>query len=86
MRVVEVQARSLRDAALMHEARHIGRNDVFGSIPEMILGFVEPYACRHCFVGNAESTAKTTTIMLDLNQFTNGRRFETQKSCATLKV
>src|SRR5258708_13409585 len=63
MDVFQIQAGSLGDAVLMHQAGHIWRHHVFGPVTNMVVCFFNAHARRDRFVRYAEGSSETATII-----------------------
>src|ERR1700739_2447601 len=61
--VLEVSSCPPRDALLVHEAGHIGRDNVLSAMAQMIVYLVQPHARRYSFVGHAEGAPKATAVI-----------------------
>ena len=63
MNVLEIQTGMPRDPLLVHQARHVRRDDIFGPVSKMIVNLVQTHPCGDGLVRNAERAAKSTTII-----------------------
>jgi hypothetical protein len=61
--VLEIQADALRDPLLVHQARHVRRNYVFGTVPKMIMNLIQAHPCGDGLIRYAERATESTTII-----------------------
>jgi hypothetical protein len=61
--VLEIQTGMPRDPLLVHQARHVRRDDVFGPVSQMIVNLVQTHPCGDGLVRYAKRAAESTTII-----------------------
>src|SRR5215469_12148543 len=81
MDVFQVQAGALRDALLVHQAGHIGRDYVFGAVANVIMRFFDAHARRDGFVGYAEGSAEPATIIRAIDRYSHETLHFGKQSC-----
>src|SRR5579862_9385650 len=69
MNVFEIQPHPPCDPLLMHQARHVWRHDVFGSMPKMIVSFIQSHARRYRLVRHAERSTESAAIVRTINRY-----------------
>src|SRR5579863_5110444 len=67
--VFEIQAGTACDPLLMHQARHVWRHHVFGSMPKMVVSFVQSHARGHCLVRHAERSPESAAIVRTIDGY-----------------
>ncbi|CAM2160010.1 hypothetical protein PT2222_60424 [Paraburkholderia tropica] len=63
MNELEAETETIRAAFLVHQARRIGRDDIFGAVALMVADLVATHARGDGFFGNAESAAETAAFI-----------------------
>ena len=69
MDVFQIESGAPRDPLLVHQARHVGRYDVFGSVAKMIVSLLQSHPRGDGFVGNAEGSAETAAVIRPINMY-----------------
>src|SRR5580700_7840006 len=63
MDVLETDLRPARYTLLVHQARHVWRNHVFGPVAQLVLDLVESHSGGNGLVCHTKCTAKTATFI-----------------------
>src|SRR5713226_7920139 len=67
--VFEIQTRTTCDPLLMHQAGHVWRHHVFGSMAKMVVSLVQSHARGHCLVRHAERSSESAAIVRPINGY-----------------
>ena len=63
MDVFQIEPGLPSDALLVHQARHIGRYNIFGSMTNLIVGLLQSHPGGHALVGDAERPPKAAAVI-----------------------
>jgi hypothetical protein len=67
--VFQIESGVPRDPLLVHQARHVRRYDVFGTVAKMVVSLLQSHPGGHGFIRDAESAPETAAVIWSIYRY-----------------